>query len=124
MANSPYEQYQKQSVMTMTQGEMLTKLYEEIIKQLSGAVLFIDSKDFSKANLALQKAQKILNHLKATLDHKYRISQNLESLYDFFIQQIILANIKKEVKPVQDIIPMVEELRDTFIQADRIARKQ
>ena len=124
MANSPYEQYQKQSVMTMTQGEMLTKLYEEIIKQLSGAVLFIDSKDFSRANLALQKAQKILNHLKATLDHKYRISQNLESLYDFFIQQIILANIKKEVKPVQDIIPMVEELRDTFIQADRIARKQ
>lgn len=124
MANSPYEQYQKQSVMTMTQGEMLTKLYEEIIKQLSGAVLFIDSKDFSRANLALQKAQKILNYLKVTLDHKYRISQNLESLYDFFIQQIILANIKKEVKPVQDIIPMVEELRDTFIQADRIARKQ
>ena len=124
MANNPYEQYQKQSVMTMTQGEMLTKLYEEIIKQLSGAVVFIDSKDFSKANQALQKAQKIFNHLKVTLDHKYRISQNLDSLYNFFIQQIILANIRKEVKPIQDIIPMVEELRDTFIQADRIARKQ
>lgn len=124
MAINPYEQYKKQSVMTMTQGEMLTKLYEEIIKQLNGAVLYIDEKNVSKANEALQKSQKILNYLKATLDHKYQISENLDSLYDFFIQEIVQANIKKEIKPIQDILPMIEELRDTFIEADRLARKQ
>lgn len=110
--------------MTMTQGEMLTKLYEEIIKQLNGAILYIDEKSVSKANEALQKSQKILNYLKATLDHKYQISENLDSLYDFFIQEIVQANIKKEIKPIQEILPMIEELRDTFIEADRLARKQ
>ncbi len=124
MAINPYEQYKKQSVMTMTQGEMLTKLYEEIIKQLNGAILYIDEKSVSKANEALQKSQKILNYLKATLDHKYQISENLDSLYDFFIQEIVQANIKKEIKPIQEILPMIEELRDTFIEADRLARKQ
>ena len=124
MAINPYEQDKKQSVMTMTQGEMLTKLYEEIIKQLNVALLFIEEKNISKSNQALQKSQKILNYLKATLDHKYQISKSLDSLYDFFIQQIVLANIKKETKPIQDILPMIEELRDTFIQADRLARKQ
>lgn len=124
MAINPYEQYKKQSVMTMTQGEMLTKLYEEIIKQLNVALLFIEEKNISKSNQALQKSQRILNYLKATLDHKYQISKSLDSLYDFFIQQIVLANIKKETKPIQDILPMIEELRDTFIQADRLARKQ
>ena len=37
MPVNPYQQYQRQSVMTMTQGEMLTKLYDEVIKQMSGA---------------------------------------------------------------------------------------
>ena len=31
MALNPYQKYQQQSVMTMTQGEMLTKLYDEVI---------------------------------------------------------------------------------------------
>lgn len=123
MAMNPYEQYKKQSVMTMTQGQMLTKLYEEIIKQLNGAIVYINEKNVVKSNEALQKSQKILNYLKATLDHKYKISDNLESLYDFFIQEIVHANIKKDIKPIQDVLPMIEELRDTFIEADRLARK-
>lgn len=123
MAMNPYEQYKKQSVMTMTQGEMLTKLYEEIIKQLNGAIVYINEKEVMKSNEALQKTQRILNYLKATLDHKYEISDNLESLYDFFIQEIVHANIKKDIKPIQDVLPMIEELRDTFIEADRLARK-
>lgn len=122
MAVNPYEKYKQQSVMTMTQGEMLSKLYEEVIKQLSGAAMFIDKKDFFRANESLQKAQRILNHLKSTLNFKYEISNNLDALYDFFIQQIVAANMKKSVEPLEDIIPMVDELRETFVQADKLAR--
>ena len=41
MPVNPYQKYQQQSVMTMTQGEMLTKLYNEIIKQFSGAAMYM-----------------------------------------------------------------------------------
>lgn len=124
MPVNPYEKYKQQSVMTMTQGEMLVKLYEETVKQLSGAVIYIQDKDYVRANQSLQKSQKILKHLKSTLNYKYEVSNNLADLYDFFIRKIVEANIKKDSAPLIDVIPMVDELRDTFGKADRISRMQ
>ncbi len=117
MQRNPYQAYQQQSVMTMTQGEMLLKLYDETIKQLSAAEIFMGEGSIEKTNQALQKAQKIVNHLRATLDFQYEISNQLAALYDYFVRQIVAANIKKDVALIQEILPMVTELRDTFAQA-------
>ena len=124
MPVNPYQQYQRQSVMTMTQGEMLTKLYDEVIKQMSGAKICLTEKDLSGVNNALQKAQRILFYLKSTLDFKYEISGNLDALYDFFIERTVQANLKKDAAMLDEIIPMIEDLRDTFVQADRNARSE
>ena len=123
MALNPYQRYQQQSVMTMTQGEMLTKLYDEIVKQLSAAQISLQEKDYGAVNRQLQKAQRVLNHLRVTLDPQYEISQNLSALYDYFIRRLIEANLRKDGAPVQEVLGMVEELRETFIQADRAARR-
>ena len=32
MKNNPYQSYKQQSVMTMTQGDMLTLLYDGVLK--------------------------------------------------------------------------------------------
>ena len=124
MPVNPYQQYQRQSVMTMTQGEMLTKLYDEVIKQMSGAKICLTEKDLSGVNNALQKAQRILFYLKSTLDFKYEISGNLDALYDFFIERTVQANLKKDSAMLDEIIPKIEDLRDTFVQADRNARSK
>ena len=124
MPVNPYQQYQRQSVMTMTQGEMLTKLYDEVIKQMSGAKICLTEKDLSAVNNALQKAQRILFYLKSTLDFKYEISGNLDALYDFFIERTVQANLKKDAAMLDEIIPMIEDLRDTFVQSDRNARSK
>ena len=124
MPVNPYQQYQRQSVMTMTQGEMLTKLYDEVIKQMSGAKICLTDNVLSGVNNALQKAQRILFYLKSTLDFKYEISGNLDALYDFFIERIVQANLKKDAAILDEIIPMIEDLRDTFVQADRNARSK
>ena len=108
MPVNPYQQYQRQSVMTMTQGEMLTKLYDEVIKQMSGAKICLTEKDLSGVNNALQN----------------EISGNLDALYDFFIERTVQANLKKDAAMLDEIIPMIEDLRDTFVQADRNARSK
>lgn len=122
MSKNPYETYKQQSIMTMTRGEMLLKLYDEVIKQLNGAEIYIKENDITKTNAALQKTQKILNYLKSTLDFQYEISNNLASLYDYFCRQTISANIKKDAAPIKEILPMIEELRETFAQASRQAK--
>ena len=122
MVLDPYQKYQQQSVMTMTQGEMLTKLYDEIIKQLSAAKQFIAQENPEEVNKALQKAQRILAHLQVTLDWKYEVSESLGALYDYFIRRIIEANLHKEEAPIEEVLPMITDLRETFIKADRTAR--
>lgn len=122
MAVNAYAQYKKQSVMTMTQGEMLLKLYDEVLKQLVRGKQAIEEEDAETRNQALQKAQRILNYLRATLNFKYEVSNNLAALYDYFNQQIVRANIKRETAFLDEVFPMVQELRDAFCQADKMAK--
>jgi len=122
MAYNPYAKYATQSVMTMTKGEMLAKLYEALIKNMRLGVLGIEQNDVAATNEHLKKAQSIITYLVSTLDRKYPVSNNLMALYDFFNRQIIAANVKKDAEMINEIIPLVEELRATFIDADRLAR--
>ena len=122
MAQNPYQKYQQQSVMTMTPGEMLLKLYDEVITQLTAAKQFNEEKDIQKANAAFQKAQKILRYLDQTLDPQYEISGSLSALYDYFIRRLVDANLHKDNGPIDEVLPMVAELRDTFAQADKASR--
>jgi len=122
MAYNAYSKYQEQSIMTMTPGEMIVRLFEECEKQLNIAIVSIDEKNIQATNNALQKTQRIFNYLKATLDHKYQVSKGLESLYDFFISRTIEANIKKNKDLITEILPLVTELRETFQQGERLAR--
>lgn len=122
--NNAYDKYKEQTVMTMTHGEMLTKLFDASITQMKAAVGHIGAGEIAATNTALQKAQNIFSYLQATLDKKYPISQSLSSLYSFFIRQCIDANIHKDTKPLSEIIPLVEELRDTFVQGDKLARME
>lgn len=124
MAANPYQKYKTQSVMTMTQGEMLLKLYEETIKQLRLGVKYIDEKpDIVKRNESLLKAQKIINHLRMTLNFDYDISNELNAFYEFFLRCIIDANVKNVSKPITDIIPLVEDLYEAYKEAEKNLKK-
>lgn len=121
---NPYQKYQTQSIQTMTQGELLVKLYETCSKRMNTGVYYIDEeKDYVKANENLQKAQRILNHLNATLDRKYEISQNLSALYDYFIRVTVEANVKKKTDVLKEIIPMIDGLGESFKEAEKIVHK-
>lgn len=120
--NNPYQQYKQQSVMSMTPGEMLTTLYDGAIKEIELAKTAFAKNDLTEINTHLQKVQAIFRHLRSTLDFNIEISKNLDSLYDYFITTAINANIKKDSSELENLIQLITELRDTYIQADRIAR--
>ena len=124
MLQNRYQAYKQQSVMTMTQGEMLNTLYDGLLKALYTGQKALESRDYALANQEFIRAQKILNYLKATLNHKYDIANNLEMLYNFFLQEIIKVNVKKSEQNLSVVIEMVTQLRDAFVQADKNARKQ
>lgn len=120
--NNPFEQYKKTSVNTMTKGELLILLFDEAIKRLNQGKLLIEHEDYTNANVSLEKARKIFNHLIVTLDDTYQLSQELSDMYMFFNTQIIKASSSKSTKYIEDILPIVKDLRNTWVEADKIAR--
>ena len=122
MMKNTYQAYRQQSIMTMTTGDMLTTLYDGALKELGLAELAFERQDWPEVNRGLQKVQRILNHLKGTLNFKYDIAKNLDELYTYFIHLTVQANIHKDPAGLKEVTGFITELRDAYIQADRQTR--
>ncbi|MBE6852059.1 MAG: flagellar export chaperone FliS [Ruminococcus sp.] len=119
-ASNPHNQYKEQAIMTMTPGELIIVLYDECIKTLNFAVYHIEeSKDTEEAEKCIKKVQRIIHYLDGILDYKYQIASELHMLYDYFIRTLVQSNIRKRAEVLKPLIPMLEELRSSFQQAEK-----
>lgn len=122
--NNAYSAYKKQSVSTLTPMEIVVKLYDEAERQINRSIVYIEQKNYEAANRGLQKSQDIVNALRSVLDMKIPISTQLDALYDFFNRQLIAANVKKDVTILQDLLPMLADLKDAFSQVAAMPKSQ
>lgn len=53
---NPYEKYRQQSVMTMTQGDMIFLLYSELGDRLGKGLICLENKDYEGCNTAFKKS--------------------------------------------------------------------
>lgn len=109
--------------MTMTTSEMLTMLYDGVLKELTTVKRAFDKKDYEGINEHLQKAQKIIRYLRGTLDFQYEISESLDALYEYFLHTTIQINIKKDPIEIDNLMELVVDLKETYIEADRQSRQ-
>lgn len=119
MNRNGYQQYKEQSVNTMTQGELLLLLYDEILKRLTRAELALDKKDYETFDKSVKRCSEIVRYLVQSLDHQYEISRELSRMYDFFLYEFsrLTASRKKEI--IAEIKPLVTQLRDAFHEAEK-----
>ena len=114
-----YQQYKEQSVNTMTQGELLLLLYDELYKRLSQAELMLDQKNYPVYESSIERAVAIVDYLDSTLDRQYPISGNLAQLYEYFTYELGRAKIGRRKEVLSHVKSMVAELRDAFRQAQK-----
>lgn len=119
MNDNGFRQYKEQSVMTMTQGELLLLLYDELMKRLKRAELALKSENYDLFEESVQRSLEIVRHLKDTLNYEYEISRELSSLYDFFIYELSRLKAGRKVRTVNELQPLVKDLRDAFAEAGR-----
>ncbi len=93
-------------------------LYDGAIKQIDIAIDLIDKgpKHYDKTNNAIIKAQDIVTELMVSLDFEKGgdIAKNLFSLYMFFNQQMVNANISKDKELLERIRKLISDLRETW----------
>ena len=72
-----YQQYKQQSVGSMTSGELLLLLYDELVKRLLRAGLALDKADYPLFEASVDRSLEIIRYLDDTLDMQYPISRSL-----------------------------------------------
>ncbi|MCT4566324.1 MAG: flagellar export chaperone FliS [Maledivibacter sp.] len=123
MVNNPYNQYMKSSIMTTPPEELAIMLYEGAMKFLKRAMIYLEDKNIEKVNEAILKVQDITIEFMSKVDTEYEVGKQLFSLYEYIYRRLIEANMKKDPEILNEIYGMYEELRDTWQEAIKIARR-
>ena len=121
MYQNGYQQYKVQSVNTMTSSEMLLLLYDELIKRLGRAQIALEDKNYDLFNESVKRSREIVQYLNDTLNMNYKISFELRRMYQFFLYELSRLQAGRNTTVIQELKPLVAELRDAFKEASKSA---
>ena len=119
-----YQQYKQQSINSMTQGELLLMLYDELVKRSPLASIALDKQDWPLFESALDRCTDIVNYLDETLDRQYPISHDLGRMYDYFTYELSRIKTGRNKKELDRLRPMLAEMRDAFRTAEKTSGSQ
>ena len=112
----PEEVYKKQSALTATGVDLIIMLYDALKKFMILGRRGIESGDIQAAHDNLTKSQLIVEELLTSLDMSYPISSELMVLYDYLLERFREANLKKEIGPIMEAVPIVDDLRSAWME--------
>jgi flagellar protein FliS len=112
--SNAYETYQKQKILTATPAELTLMLYEGAIKFLNIAIMGIEKNDVEKAHNNIQKAQRIIDEFRATLDFKYPVAKEFDKVYEYLQYRLVWANVKKDIEIIEECLGHLRGMRDTW----------
>ena len=116
--------YKEMSVKTASQGTLILMLYDEGIKRIESSIELLNVESLpptsiEKINNNILKAQEVVTELMASINVEKggEIASNLTAIYSYFYQQLLQANIKKDITLLKDILFMMKDLRSAWKEA-------
>ncbi|HOA16401.1 MAG TPA: flagellar export chaperone FliS [Fervidobacterium sp.] len=111
--------YREQMVMTASPAKLIELLLDKAISVIEDAKVLIDEKNFKGANEKIIRAQDIVMELNLSLDVEGGgdIAKNLRALYNYMYRTLVEANIKKDVKKLDEVKTLLSDLLSTWQEA-------
>ena len=122
--NNPYDNYLKSKVMTASPAQLTLMLYDGAIKFCNIALEAIENKEIEKANTNIQKAQRIIEEFRATLDFKYPVAAEFDKVYEYIYRRMVEANLKKDKEILEEALGHIRTMRETWIEVMRLSKTQ
>ncbi len=113
-----YQHYKEDSLNTMTQGELLILVYDELYKRLTQADIALEQKQYKACESMVERCIIIIRYLDSALDRRYPVAADLGRMYEFFCYELQRVKIGRNKTELSRVKTMVGELRDTFKQAE------
>ncbi|MGM9974008.1 MAG: flagellar export chaperone FliS [Clostridiaceae bacterium] len=113
-----YNAYKNNSINYASKEQLLLMLVDGAVRYVKQGKDAIINKDMGKAHIALIKCQDIFSELMISLDtSNNQWADNLYMVYAFIKEKLVEANLKKNIDVIDDIIPLIEEIRNTWYAA-------
>ena len=106
-------------VVAASPHQLIVMLYEGAELAVRMAIKHMNEGDIAKKSAAITKASSIiLDGLKAALDLQQggEIAQQLDALYDYMNQRLMLAHIKNQIAPLEEVLGLLQELHGAWKQ--------
>lgn len=124
IVGNPYAKYQNSKILTASPAELTLMLYDGIIKFTNVAITAIDENDMEKANTNIMKAERIVDHLSATLNDKYPVAQDFQNIYNCIMQAMIQGNIRKDKEELERALDYTRMIRDTWKEVMKLCNEK
>jgi len=99
--------------------QLIVMLYEGAELSIRMAIKHLSEGDVARKCAAISKASHIVvDGLRASLDLKQggEIAQQLDSLYEYMNQRLMLANINNQPAPLEEVLGLLRELHEAWRQ--------
>ena len=115
-SSNPYNAYKQNSVKMASKQQLLLMLVDGAVKYTKIARLAIEKKDITRAHNELVRVQELM----VTLDKSAgQVYEDLYKVYEYIKSRLIEANIKKDVAIIDEVLPLIENVRDTWYEVSK-----
>lgn len=122
MYTNAYGVYKNNSVNFASKEQMLLMLLDGAVKFAKRAKLAIQEKNIKLAHDNIIRTQDIFTELKVTLDtNAGDWAKQMFNIYSFINDRLFQANIKKDEAIMDEVIPLIEEVRNTWNEAYKLS---
>ena len=105
------------AVMSASQQQLVTMLFDGVLSALVRARLFMQDNNPQGKGASLSKAINIIeNGLRVSLDEESQdeLTQNLIALYSYMVRRLLQANLRNDVSAVEEVESLMRNIADTW----------
>lgn len=122
--SNAYNAYRNNSINFASKEQLLMMLLDGAVKFSKIGRQAILDKDVQKAHENIIKTQNIFYELVISLDLTKAgdWGKDMVELYEFIIKRLTDANMKKDINIIDEIIPLIEDIKETWNEAYNISK--
>jgi len=116
MTQYALNQYKATQVNTADQGKLVLMMYDGAIRFVEIAKRKLQENDIAGKGVYISKAEAVISELMASLNMEQggEIASSLEKLYAFMNRQLRIANVNKDIKPLDIVLKILGELKEAW----------
>ncbi|ETJ19571.1 Flagellar protein FliS [human gut metagenome] len=125
MYSNGYNAYKSNSVNYASKEQLLLMLLDGAVKFSKIGRQAIVEKDIKRAHDSITRTQDIFTELRVSLDQSAgEWAVQMFNVYGFINEKLFEADMKKDEKVMDEVIPLIEDIRDIWHEAEKKAKSR